>query len=62
MERFGTLAYSPPEILLGRNHTLKADIWSLGIILHVILTGTFPFLNEDKDKTKINIVFEKINY
>lgn len=41
---------------------MKADIWSLGIILHVILTGTFPFLNEDKYKTKINIVFEKINY
>ena len=33
----------------------------MGIVVHVLLTGFFPFLNEDKEITKRNIVFERIN-
>ena len=61
-ERFGTLAYSSPEVLLGNNHDLKTDIWSLGIVMHVLLSGNFPFLSSDKEKTKMNIVFQKLNF
>jgi serine/threonine protein kinase len=43
-ERVGTLIYSSPEILLkGYTHSLSTDIWSTGVILHIMLTGTFPF-------------------
>ena len=61
-DRFGTLAYSSPEILLGQNHHLGVDIWSMGILLYVLLSGTFPFLASDKNMTKRNIVFEKLNF
>lgn len=43
-DKFGTIAYCPPEILLGRDHANSADIWSLGICLHVVLTNRVPFV------------------
>ncbi len=60
LDRFGTLAYSSPEILLGTNHDLKTDVWSLGVVLYVLLSGTFPFIHNDKDITKKNIVFQNL--
>lgn len=52
----GTLEYSAPEVYnpeLGHDH--KCDIWSIGIIVHIILTGISPFDNEDQDYTKLMI-------
>jgi serine/threonine protein kinase len=56
-ERNGTIAYSSPEILLGYNHDFSTDIWSLGIVLHALLSGEFPFADKDIEKTKRNIAF-----
>lgn len=32
-----------PEIMNGMPYTYKADIWSLGVIIFIIITGVFPF-------------------
>ena len=38
----GTLYYMAPEILK-QNYDYKCDIWSVGVILYILLTGKYPF-------------------
>ena len=40
----GTSYYMPPEIVQKRQYNgFKSDIWSLGVLLYLMLTSTFPF-------------------
>ena len=43
----GTFHYIPPERLLGRTADGRADIWSVGVILYLLLTGRLPFPSDD---------------
>ncbi len=61
-DKFGTIAYCPPEILLGYEHWSAADVWSLGVCMHVILTNRVPFVSLDKKQTVKNIVEQKLNF
>lgn len=44
----GTPAYLAPEVLKSKSYNRSLDMWSVGVILYVSLSGTFPF-NEDED-------------
>jgi len=40
----GTPSYMPPEIVQRKDYKgSNADIWSIGILLFALLSGTFPF-------------------
>ena len=39
----GTLDYLPPEMVEGREHTEKVDLWALGVLTYEFLVGVPPF-------------------
>ena len=40
---FGTWPYMAPEVIEGAEHTEKVDVWSIGVVFFVALTGILPF-------------------
>lgn len=50
----GTPYYIAPEVIDG-NYGQECDVWSLGVVMYVCLTGKYPFDGNDRDE-----VFNKI--
>uniref|UniRef100_A0A8C4RHU2 protein kinase C n=1 Tax=Erpetoichthys calabaricus TaxID=27687 RepID=A0A8C4RHU2_ERPCA len=44
----GTPAYLAPEVIQSHGYNRSLDMWSVGVVLYVSLSGTFPF-NEEED-------------
>lgn len=42
------LLLKAPEVLRNKGYNRSLDMWSVGVIIYVSLSGTFPF-NEDED-------------
>ena len=51
----GTAAYTAPEVLRG-DYSLACDMWSLGVVAHVILTGKLPFNGRNDDEKEARIL------
>lgn len=60
--RVGTPAYMAPEVILGNTYDLKCDVWSLGVLMYTLLTGTIPFLEKTLDETLNQIIHGRCNY
>jgi len=59
----GTHQYRAPELLNEHKINLeKADVWSLGIILFVMLTGFFPQVIVPKSSLDSNCDYDNIKY
>lgn len=47
-----TLAYASPEQIKGQNITTASDVYSLGMLLHYLLTGQLPYTIDPNDLVK----------
>ncbi|KAL6084653.1 hypothetical protein STEG23_014042 [Scotinomys teguina] len=55
-DQCGTMIYFPPEKVLREGYTAKkGDVWSLGVVLFVMTTGSHPFIGSTKEETLRNI-------
>ncbi|XP_011495829.1 PREDICTED: myosin light chain kinase, smooth muscle-like [Ceratosolen solmsi marchali] len=53
---FGTPEFIPPEIINYEPIGTESDMWSVGVICYVLLTGLSPFMGDNDAETFANIV------
>jgi serine/threonine protein kinase len=58
----GTLTYCAPEILRDEKYGRGVDIWSLGVLVYILLSGFPPFHAEDEDTVMDSIMNTKIDF
>ncbi|KAJ0003220.1 hypothetical protein NQD34_008318 [Periophthalmus magnuspinnatus] len=51
----GSPEFASPELVLGEPVCLTSDLWSLGVVTYVLLSGASPFLDESSEETCLNI-------
>ncbi|TNV74370.1 hypothetical protein FGO68_gene5560 [Halteria grandinella] len=49
-DRMGTTLYMAPEQAQGQLYGKRVDMWALGIIMYIMLTGTHPFVKDSDNE------------
>ncbi|XP_030634970.1 aurora kinase A [Chanos chanos] len=58
----GTLDYLPPEMIEGKTHDEKVDLWSLGVLCYEFLVGRPPFETKSHEETYRKISRVEFSY
>jgi eukaryotic-like serine/threonine-protein kinase len=56
----GSVAYVAPEILLDQHAAPQSDLWSVGLLMHVMVLGKNPFYRETAVETAKAVIAEDI--
>lgn len=56
----GSVHYLPPEQANGKGSTIKSDIYSLGILMYELLTGSVPFKGDTAVEIALKHMKEKV--
>ncbi|KAL3860614.1 hypothetical protein ACJMK2_010712 [Sinanodonta woodiana] len=56
----GTPEYIAPEILARKSYTCQVDMWAVGVITYILLSGTMPF--DDENRTRLYRLILKAKY
>ena len=54
----GTVTYRAPEVVLNKLYSFSADVWSIGVVLYELFTGTI--LRSESDEKTLDFLSNKI--
>ena len=57
----GTPGYIAPEVLIGKNYGLAYDIWSMGALMHMLLSFELPYYSKDSKELLRRLLTEDLN-
>lgn len=58
----GTPEYIAPEILARKPYTCQVDLWAVGVITYILLSGTMPFDDDNRTRLYRLILKAKFSY
>lgn len=61
-DEVGTARYTSPELLKGNGYRESVDVWGIGVILFMLLTGKYPFDGSQRSSIFRRIVNKHIDY
>ncbi|XP_075215546.1 obscurin isoform X5 [Lycorma delicatula] len=62
VKKTGSLEYSSPEVLSEEPAFPQSDIWSVGILAYILLSGASPFAGTNNEETRRNINFVRYRF
>jgi calcium-dependent protein kinase len=57
----GSAHYLAPDVICGKYNS-KCDVWSLGVIMYILLSGYLPFSAENPKEIMRKIVESKVSF
>ena len=61
-EPYGTLTYCAPEIIVDEPYAQAVDLWSLGIMTYLMVSGRLPFNAEDENEIARKVVYDEPDF
>ncbi|PNF42104.1 Obscurin [Cryptotermes secundus] len=58
----GDSEYSAPEVLNNEPAFPQTDIWSVGVVMYILLSGISPFRGTDSEETRQNVTFVRYRF
>eukprot|EP00008_Paramoeba_atlantica_P004575 CAMPEP_0201488894 /NCGR_PEP_ID=MMETSP0151_2-20130828/20086_1 /ASSEMBLY_ACC=CAM_ASM_000257 /TAXON_ID=200890 /ORGANISM="Paramoeba atlantica, Strain 621/1 / CCAP 1560/9" /LENGTH=391 /DNA_ID=CAMNT_0047874295 /DNA_START=62 /DNA_END=1234 /DNA_ORIENTATION=- len=59
----GSPAYAAPELMQGIPYPgYSSDIWAMGVVLYILVTGEYPFWSENRHKMYTQIVSHELDF
>ncbi|XP_021942929.1 obscurin isoform X5 [Zootermopsis nevadensis] len=62
VEKVGDSEYSAPEVLKNEPAFPQTDIWSVGVVMYILLSGVSPFRGTDSEETRQNVTFVRYRF
>lgn len=58
----GTPEYIAPEVLLRKPYSCSVDMWALGVITYILLSGSMPFEDDSRSRLYRSIIRGKYSF